>query len=102
MGRDGAPRLRLVVVADDDTGPRLCRGCGAPLIPSAKATAVFCSAACRSRHWRRVRRTRARSEAALAGQTSNCPERGASWTVGVEQSCLGNVLLSPLPQTRLA
>ncbi|MET7888577.1 hypothetical protein ABZU45_39590 [Streptomyces avermitilis] len=41
MGRDSTPRLRLVVAADDDPGPRLCRGCGGPLMPSAKATAAF-------------------------------------------------------------
>ncbi|MFF2520347.1 hypothetical protein [Streptomyces sp. NPDC058086] len=46
MGRDGVPRLRLVVVTDDDTGPRLCRDCGGPLMPSVKASAVFCSSVC--------------------------------------------------------
>jgi hypothetical protein len=61
MGRDGVPRLRLVVVAVDGGGPRLCRGCGGPLMPSAKSTAAFCEAACRSRHWRRMRRARART-----------------------------------------
>jgi hypothetical protein len=85
MGRDGVPRLRLVVVTEDDPGPRLCRGCGGPLMPAAKATAVFCSTACRSRHWRRMRRARARTEAVKAGVTSGCPECGASWTVGVER-----------------
>ncbi|MGW2612859.1 hypothetical protein ACWC4A_52735 [Streptomyces mirabilis] len=55
MGRDRVPRLQLVVFMEDDTGPRLCRGCGGPLTPSAKATAAFCSSACRSRHWRRLR-----------------------------------------------
>lgn len=84
MGRDGAPRLRLVMVTDDDAGPRLCRGCGGPLMPSAKATALFCSTACRSRQWRRMRRARVKSEAAKAGVTASCPECGASWTVGVE------------------
>ncbi|WP_331742919.1 hypothetical protein OG762_51395 (plasmid) [Streptomyces sp. NBC_01136] len=84
MGRDGVLRLRLVVVADDDTGPRLCRGCGGPLMPSAKATAVFCSSACRARHWRRLRRTRARTEAVQAARTANCLECGTSWTVGVD------------------
>lgn len=79
------PRLRLVVVADDDTGPRLCRGCGGLLMRSAKATAAFCSSACRSRHWRRMRRTRARTEAMKASVTSNCPACGTSWAVGVER-----------------
>ncbi|NUK03700.1 hypothetical protein HRW23_28920 [Streptomyces lunaelactis] len=53
MGRDGVPRLRLVGLADDDSGPRLCRGSGEPLMPAVKAIAVFCSAVCRARHWRR-------------------------------------------------
>ncbi|NUK52377.1 hypothetical protein HRW14_19250 [Streptomyces lunaelactis] len=45
MGRNGAPRLRLVVVTDDrDNGLRLCRGGGGPVMPAAKATAVSCSA----------------------------------------------------------
>lgn len=84
MGKEGLPRLRLVVVTDDDTGPRLCRGCGGPLMPTAKAAAVFCSSACRSRHWRRMRRTRARTEAVQAGLMSSCLECRVSWTVGVE------------------
>jgi hypothetical protein len=84
MRRDKVPRLRLLMVTDDDTGPRLCRECGGPLMPSVKASAVFCSSVCRSRHWRRMRRARARTEAVQAGVTSNCPECDASWTVGVE------------------
>lgn len=39
MGGDGVLRLRLVAVVDREAGPRLCRGCGGPLMPS--ATAVF-------------------------------------------------------------
>ncbi|MFF4522647.1 hypothetical protein [Streptomyces bluensis] len=85
MGREGVPRLRLVVVADDDTGPRLCSGCGGPLMPSAKAAAVFCSSACRSRHWRRMRRAQARTEAVKVGAMACCPECGASWTIGVDR-----------------
>jgi hypothetical protein len=85
MDRNEVPRLRLVVIADDDAGPRLCRGCGGPLMPAAKAMAVFCSSACRSRHWRRMRRARARTEAVQAGVTANCPECGTSWTVGVDR-----------------
>lgn len=99
MGKDRVPRLRLLVITDDDTGPRLCRGCGGPLTPSVKASAVFCSSVCRSRHWRRMRRARARTEAVQAGVTSSCPECGASWTVEGRTSCLGDVLLSCLPQT---
>ncbi|GAA3885984.1 transposase [Streptomyces lannensis] len=56
MDGNGAPRLKLTVITDDACGPRLCRGCGGPPMPSAKATAVFCEDACRSRHWRRMRR----------------------------------------------
>lgn len=85
--------------ADRDTGPRLCRGCGGQLMPSTTATAVFCSLGYRSRHWCRLRRTRARTEAVQAAGTANCAECGMSWTVGVEPSLLGTVLLSPLPQT---
>lgn len=84
VGRDGAPRLRLVVVTDDDPGPLLCRGCGGLLMPTVKAAVVFCSSACRARHWRRMRRARARTEAVQADRTANCPECGESWTVGAE------------------
>ncbi|MFD7880578.1 hypothetical protein ACFV5G_42065 [Streptomyces sp. NPDC059766] len=84
MGRDGAVRLRLVAAAEDQDGPRLCRGCGEPLMLSAKATAVFCSAVCRSRSWRRMRRAKARTEAVTVAATASCPECGVSWTVGVE------------------
>lgn len=73
MGGDGVPQLRLVVVSDSDTGLRLCRGCGTPVMPSAKVTAVFCLSAGRSRHWRQLRRTRARTEAVQAARTANCP-----------------------------
>jgi hypothetical protein len=76
--------LRLVVDADSETGPRLCRGCGGPLMPSVRSTAVFCSSACRSRHWRQLRRTRARTEAVQADRTVNCPECGTGWMVGVD------------------
>ncbi|PWI46223.1 hypothetical protein CK485_00165 [Streptomyces sp. ICBB 8177] len=99
MGRDGVPRLRLVVVADDDAGPRLCRGCGDPLMPSAKATAVFCSSACRSRSWRRTRRTRARIEAVTAGVRASCPQCGAKWTVGVDR-LVSAVYCSPVCRKR--
>lgn len=85
MGRDGVLRLRLVVVTEDDSGPRLCRGCGGPLMPATKAAAVFCSSACRSQHWRRMRRARARTKAVQAAAMSSCPECGTSWTVGVER-----------------
>lgn len=51
VGRDGAPWLRLVVVTDDDPGPRLCRGCGGPLMPTAKAAAVFCTSCATSREF---------------------------------------------------
>ncbi|PAZ16221.1 hypothetical protein CLM62_09365 [Streptomyces sp. SA15] len=57
-------------------------------MPSAKATAVFCSTVCRSRHWRRMRRARARTEAVKAGVASSCPECGTAWTVGVERPAL--------------
>lgn len=77
MGRDDVPRLRLVVIADEDSGPRLCRGCGDPLMPWTKATAVFCSTACRARHWRQMRRARVRTEAVKAGVTASCPECGS-------------------------
>lgn len=82
---DEVPRLRLVVIADDQAGPRLCPGCGVPLMPSAKATAVFCKAACRSRHWWRMRQVRARTEAVQAGVTIACPQCGESWTAGVDR-----------------
>jgi hypothetical protein len=51
----------------------------------AKSTAVFCEDACRSRHWRRMRRARAQTEAVKAGVTASCPQCGAVWTVGVDR-----------------
>ncbi|MDQ0994792.1 hypothetical protein QFZ74_006109 [Streptomyces sp. V3I7] len=54
-------------------------------MPKAKSTAVFCEAACRSRHWRRMRRARSRTEAVKAGVKAVCPECGVSWTVGVDR-----------------
>ncbi|MFJ9900501.1 hypothetical protein ACIQPR_44940 [Streptomyces sp. NPDC091280] len=85
MGGDKAPRLRLVAVEPASGGPRLCRGCGVALIPVSKATAVFCSSACRSRSWRRTRRTRARTGAVTAGVRAKCPQCGSEWTVGVDR-----------------
>ncbi|GAA4547433.1 hypothetical protein GCM10023097_29130 [Streptomyces collinus] len=85
MSRDGAPRLKLTVIKDDARGPRLCRGGGGPLMPSAKAAAVFCEDACRSRHWRRMRRARARTEAVKTSVTASCPQCGVGWTVGVDR-----------------
>ncbi|MEU9382621.1 hypothetical protein AB0D38_17280 [Streptomyces sp. NPDC048279] len=82
MDSNGAPRLKLTVITDDACEPRSCRGYGGPLMPSAKATAVFCEDACRSRHWRRAR---ARTEAVKAGVTASCPQCGAVWTVGVDR-----------------
>lgn len=49
-----------------------------------KVTAVFCEAACRSRHWRRMRRARARTEE-VVGATAGCLQCGVSWTVGVDR-----------------
>lgn len=63
---------------------------------------MFCSSACRSWHRRRLRRMRAKTEDVQAARTANCPECGASWTVGGGTSLLGSVLLSPLPQAGMA
>ncbi|ALO91299.1 hypothetical protein SHL15_0084 [Streptomyces hygroscopicus subsp. limoneus] len=46
---------------------RVCGGCGERLRPDARPTAVYCSAACRSRQWRRDRRLRKRVAAELSG-----------------------------------
>lgn len=92
-------RLRLVAVAKDDGGPRRCRGCGKPLMPKAKVTAVFCETACRSRHWRRMRRARARTETVKAGVSAWCPQCGVSWTVGVDRA-VSAVYCSPTCRKR--
>lgn len=54
-------------------------------MPSVKSTAVFCEAACRSRHSRRMRRAKVRTEAVRVGVTASCPQCGAVWTVGVDR-----------------
>jgi hypothetical protein len=89
----------LVAVTVDEGGPRLCRGCGGPLMPSAKATAVFCEDACRSRHWRRMRRARVRTEAVKAGVTASCSQCGTVWTVGVGRP-VSAVYCSPVCRKR--
>lgn len=102
MGRDGAPRLKLTVIKDEVRGPRLCRGCGGPLMPSAKSTAVFCGDACRSRHWRRMRR----GEGSDRGGEGRRDGFVSAVRGGVDGRCrppgLRGLLLSRLPQTGLA
>jgi predicted nucleic acid-binding Zn ribbon protein len=89
------PRLRLAVVEPASGGPRLCRGCGDPLMPAA----VFCSSACRSRSWRRMLRARSRTEAVKAAVGAVCPQCGAGWTVGVEHP-VSAVYCSPVCRKR--
>ncbi len=103
MRGDGVPRLRLIVIADArDAGPRLCRGCGGPLMPSVKSSAVFCSSG--------VPFAPVASAAAHAGEDRGGPGRPDGGLPGVRReldgrggtSCLGAVLLSPLSQTGMA
>ncbi|RKN02945.1 hypothetical protein D7319_32390 [Streptomyces radicis] len=59
---------------------------GGRLRPDARPRAVFCSAACRSRQWRRDRRLRKRVAAELSGiGLAKCPVCGATWVVGVDR-----------------
>lgn len=65
---------------------RVCGGCGERLRPDARASAVYCSAACRSRQWRRARRLRRRVVAELSDEgRAECPVCGASWVAGVDR-----------------
>lgn len=67
-------------------GERQCAGCGERLRPEARADAVYCSAACRARQWRRERRLRKRVAAELSGAgRAVCPECGDSWVAGVDR-----------------
>ncbi|MGA4837332.1 hypothetical protein [Streptomyces sp. G45] len=88
MAETRAPRLRLVALVDVGEGPRSCCGCGEPLMPGAKATAVFCSSEGRWRSWGEGRRVRARAEAVQAGRRARCPQCGRVGTVGVERPAL--------------
>lgn len=63
----------------------MCEGCGERLRPGARPDAVFCSAVCRARQWRRVRRLRKRVAAELDGDgVVKCPVCGATWLAGVD------------------
>lgn len=67
------------MVSEDDRRAveRVCGGCGERLRPAARPDAVYCSAACRSRQWRRDRRLRKRVAAELSGAgQAKCPECG--------------------------
>ena len=67
-------------------GERVCAGCGERLRLKARPAAVYCSAACRSRQWRRDRRLRKRVAAELSGNgQAKCPECGATWVAGVDR-----------------
>lgn len=64
---------------------RVCGDCGERMRLGARPDAVFCSAVCRARQWRRSRRLRKRVAAELDGEgLAKCPACGATWVVGVE------------------
>lgn len=68
-----------------EPGPRRCSGCDGVLPKDASRARVFCSAACRARQWRQLRRTRARAALVVdaAAPRRACPVCGASWVVGL-------------------
>lgn len=88
-------------VVDGEAVQRLCRGSGGLLPVKARRDAVFCSAACRARHWRWLRRIRQNVPKAVApsgDSRARCPECQAVW-VGVEHR-RGAVYCSRRRQTR--
>ncbi|KLO50442.1 hypothetical protein ABW05_01845 [Mycolicibacterium senegalense] len=65
---------------------RYCHGCGAPLSESVRGDALYCSAACRARHWRWTQRTRTRVRTmrGVSAARAVCPVCGQDWIVGIE------------------
>jgi len=98
VGRDGVPRLRPAVVADDDAGPRLCRvrdavgegdggvlSAGLPVgepASDADGQAADAAGVLRAAGASHVLRTKARTEAVTAGVRAGCPQCGAERTAG--------------------
>ncbi|RKN35879.1 hypothetical protein D7294_30710 [Streptomyces hoynatensis] len=80
---------------------RWCPEYGSRLKPRARPGAVFCSPACRARHWRMVRRTKARVAVIRSGPDGEavCPVCGTPWAAGVERRA-DAVYCSPRCRTR--
>lgn len=66
---------------------RYCPGCGGVIPDQRRSDALYCSAACRARHWRWTRSARVRVRALRAADTprARCPECGSAWVVGLER-----------------
>lgn len=65
-------------------GGRECRDCHEPLRVEVLPEAVYCSAVCRARSWRKDRRLRLRTAAETRGAgLAECPVCGVRWVMGV-------------------
>jgi endogenous inhibitor of DNA gyrase (YacG/DUF329 family) len=87
---EGARVARLVenqAPARRGVAARYCPGCGTPIPDRLRGDAIYCSAACRARHWRWLQRSRARVRAirGTAGARARCPECGSTWVVGLDR-----------------
>ncbi|ONI80017.1 hypothetical protein ALI144C_23465 [Actinosynnema sp. ALI-1.44] len=77
----------MAVVSGAGLGARRCPSCGGRLPGSARRDAVYCSTACRARHWRWERASRVRVAAirdASEHGRARCAECGTEWVRGVE------------------
>lgn len=62
-----------------------CRGCAKPLGDEVRADAQYCSAACRSRHWRWLRKSRSKITALRSAESQRtCAVCGKKWVAGAD------------------
>jgi hypothetical protein len=82
-----AKRVGDRVVPRRGVAARYCPGCGAPIPGRLRGDAVYCSAACRARHWRWVQSSRSRVRAirGTGVARASCPECGSTWVVGFDR-----------------
>lgn len=78
-----------------------CPGCGSAVPEAMRADAVYCSAACRAKHWRWAQRSRLRVRVIRApgSAQARCPECGTVWVAGLERR-VDAVYCSPRCRTR--
>lgn len=92
------------MVAQVDRGAvavRYCPSCGAELPDRVRHDALYCSSACRARHWRWAQRSRSRI-CAMRGEgqlRARCAECDSTWVVGLEHRA-GTIYCSHRCRTR--